>query len=105
MKTPKFFELIGSSKGESSDPRFKVFVELADKDKDKDFWESQALGTAEGRAQMTALRTGLVEVLPTETELSAAPVATFFEGDAESIIAKAEPVIAKDGRRAWIVRD
>ena len=102
MKTPKFFELIGSSKGES-DPRFRVFVELADKD--KDFWEAQALGTAEGRAQMTALRTGLMEVLPSETELSAAPVATFFEGDAETLIAKAEPVIAKDGRRAWIVRD
>jgi hypothetical protein len=45
MKTPKFFELIGSSKDESSDPRFRVFVELADND--KDFWESQALGTAE----------------------------------------------------------
>jgi hypothetical protein len=48
MKTPKFFELIGSSKGGASDPRFRVFVKLADKD--KDFWESQALGTAEGRA-------------------------------------------------------
>jgi hypothetical protein len=70
MKTPKFFELIGSSKGDSSDPRFRVFVELAEKD--KDFWESQSLGTAEGRAQMTALRTGLMEVLPSETELSAA---------------------------------
>ena len=46
-----------------------------------------------------------MEVFPSETELSAAPVATFFEGDAEAIIAKAEPVIAKDGRRAWIVRD
>ena len=34
MKTPKFFELIGSFKGESSDPHFRVFVELADKDKD-----------------------------------------------------------------------
>ena len=102
MKTPKFFELIAFSKEKSSDPRFRIFVELGDKD--KDFWETQALGTT-GRAQMTALRTGLVEVLPTETELSAAPVATFFEGDAESIIAKAEPVIAKDGRRAWIVRD
>ena len=45
MKTPKFFELIGSSKGESSDPRFRVFVELADKD--KDFWESR--GTAKER--------------------------------------------------------
>ena len=58
-----------------------------------------------GVAEMTALRTGLMEVLPSETELSAAPVATFFEGDAETIIAKAEPVIAKEGRRAWIVRD
>jgi hypothetical protein len=103
MKTPKFFELIGSSNGESSDPRFRVFVELADQD--KDFWESQAHGTAEGRAQMTALRTSLIDVLPSGTELSAAPVATFFEGDAETIIANAEPVIAKDGRRAWIVRD
>ena len=103
MNTPKFFELIASSKEKSSDPQFRVFVELGDKD--KDFWENQALGTAEGRAQMTALRTGLMEVLPSETELSAAPVATFFEGDAETIIAKAEPVIAKDGRRAWIVRD
>ena len=103
MKTPKFLELIGSSQGKSSDPRFRVFVKLTDQD--KDFWESQALGTTEGRAQMTALRTGLMEVLPNETELSAAPVATFFEGDADTIIAKAEPVIAKDGRRAWIVRD
>jgi hypothetical protein len=103
MKTPKFFELIGSSKGESSDPRFRVFVELADKD--KDFWEAHALGTAEGRDQMTALRTGLMEVLPNGTDISAVPVATFFEGDAKTIIEKAEPVIAKDGRRAWIVRD
>jgi hypothetical protein len=46
MNTPKFFELIGSSKGESSDPHFRVFVELADED--KNFWESQARGTAEG---------------------------------------------------------
>src|SRR5580693_4043027 len=60
MKTPKFFELIASSKEKSSDPQFKVFVELGDKD--KDFWESQALGTAEGRGQMKALRTGLKEV-------------------------------------------
>jgi hypothetical protein len=74
-------------------------------DKDKDFWESQDLGTAEGRAQMTALRTGLTEVLPSKTELSEAPVATFFEDDVEAIIAKAEPIIAKDGRRAWIVKD
>ena len=102
MNTPNFFELIASSKEKSSDPRFRIFVELGDKD--KAFWESQVLGTAEGRAQMTALRTGLMEVLPNETELSAAPVATFFEGDAETIIAKAEPVIAKDGRRAWIVK-
>jgi hypothetical protein len=54
---------------------------------------------------MTALRTGLMDVLPKGTELSAAPVATFFEGDADTIIADAEPVIAQDGRRAWIVRD
>jgi hypothetical protein len=71
MKTPKFFELIGSFKGESSDPHFRVFVELADKD--KDFWESQALGTAEGRAQMTALRTGLMEVLPSEPSFRRRP--------------------------------
>jgi hypothetical protein len=103
MKTPKFFELIASSKEKSSDPQFRVFVELGDKD--KDFWKSQALGAVEGRAQMTALRAGLKEVLPSETELSEAPVATFFEGDAEAIIAKAEPIIAKDGRRAWIVKD
>jgi hypothetical protein len=103
MNTPKFFALIASSKEKSSDPRFRVFVELGDKD--KDFWESQVLGTAEGRAQMTALRNGLKEVLPGGTELSEAPVATFFEGDAEAIIDKAEPIIAKDGRRAWIVQD
>jgi hypothetical protein len=46
MNTPKFFELIASTKEKSSDPRFRVFVELGDKD--EDFWESQALGTAEG---------------------------------------------------------
>jgi hypothetical protein len=103
MNTQKFFALIASSKEKSSDPRFRVFVELGDKD--KDFWESQVLGTAEGRAQMTALRNGLKEVLPGGTELSEAPVATFFEGDAEAIIEKAEPIIAKDGRRAWIVQD
>ena len=103
MNTPKFFALIASSKEKSSDPRFRVFVELGDKD--KDFWESQVLGTAEGRAQMTDLRNGLKEVLPGGTELSEAPVATFFEGDAEAIIEKAEPIIAKDGRRAWIVKD
>src|ERR1700739_3426776 len=103
MNTPKFFELIASSRPKSSDPQFRVFVELGEKD--QDFWESQSLGTPAGRAQMTALRTGLKEVLPSGTELSDAPVATFFENDAESIIAKAEPIIAKDGRRAWIVRD
>ena len=80
MKTPKFFELIGSSKEGQTDPRFRVYVELTDQD--REFWESQALGTPEGRAQMTALRQGLMEVLPSETELSAAPVSTFFEGDA-----------------------
>jgi hypothetical protein len=103
MKTPKFFELIGSSKEGQTDPRFRVYVELTDQD--AGFWESQALGTPEGRAQMTALRKGLTEVLPSETELSAAPVSTFFEGDAEKIISQAEPVIAKDGRRTWIVKD
>ena len=103
MNTPKFFALIASSKEKSSDPRFRVFVELGDKD--KDFWESQVLGTAEGRAQITDLRNGLKEVLPGGAELSEAPVATFFEGDAEAIIEKAEPIIAKDGRRAWIVQD
>jgi hypothetical protein len=97
MKTPKFFELIGSSKEGKTDPRFRVYVELTDND--RDFWESQALGSPEGRAQMTALRKGLMEVLPSETELSAAPVSTFFEGDAGTIISQAEPVIAKDGRR------
>jgi hypothetical protein len=51
------------------------------------------------------LREGLRKVLPSETKLSSAPVSTFFEGDAEKIISQAEPVIAKDGRRAWIVRD
>src|ERR1700676_4036529 len=103
MKTPKFFELIGSSKEEQTDPRFRALSELTHQD--REFWESQALGTPEGRAKMTALREGLTEVLPSETELSAAPVSTFFEGDAEKIISQAEPVIAKDGRRAWIVRD
>jgi len=49
MKTPKFFELIGSSKEGQTDPRFRVYVELTDKD--REFWESQALGTPEGRAQ------------------------------------------------------
>jgi hypothetical protein len=41
-----------------------------------------ALGTAEGRAQMTALRTDLMEVLPSETELSAAPERGSLETDA-----------------------
>jgi hypothetical protein len=103
MKTPKFFELIGSSKGGKTDPRFRLYVELTDKD--KDFWESQALGAPEGRAQLNALRAGLLEMLPKDTELSEAPVATFFEEETDTILSKAEPVIAKDGRRAWIVRD
>ena len=103
MKTPKFFELIGTSKGGKTDPRFRLYVELTDKD--KGFWESQALGTPEGRNELAALRDGLLEVLPKETELSEAPVATFFEGDIDTIVSKGEPVIAKDGRRAWIVRD
>jgi hypothetical protein len=103
MKTPKFFELIASSKEGQTNSRFRVFVELTDKD--QDLWESQAEGTPEGRDHMNALRNGLLEVLPSETQLSPAPVATFFEDDADAIIAKAEPVIAKDGRRAWIVKD
>ncbi len=49
MNTPKFFALVASSKEKSSDPRFRVFVELGDKD--NNFWESQVLATAEGRAQ------------------------------------------------------
>jgi hypothetical protein len=98
---PKLFEIIGSSKEGQTEPKFRVYVELTDKD--KDFWESQALGRPEGRAQMKALRTGLLEVLPKGTELSAAPVATYFEQDIDPVIAKAEPVIAKDGRRAWIL--
>jgi len=54
---------------------------------------------------MMALRSSLLEVLPKETELSAAPVATFFEHDTETVIGNSEPVIAKkNGRRAWIVR-
>jgi hypothetical protein len=100
---PKFFELIASSKEGPTGPRFRVFVELTEED--KDFWESQSLGTPQGRAQMAAIRSGLSEVLPKETELSEAPVATFFENDADKVIGNAEPVIAKDGRRAWIVRD
>jgi hypothetical protein len=101
MKPPKFFELIASAEG--AEGRFRVFVELTDKD--QDFWESQKLGIPDGRDQMNALRNGLLEVLPTGTELSPAPVATFFEGDAETIIAKAEPIVTRDGRRAWIVKD
>jgi hypothetical protein len=46
-----------------------------------------------------------LEVLPNETELSAAPVATFFEGDAETIIAKAEPVIPKGAERGSLETD
>ena len=73
--------------------------------KTKTFGKVRLFGTAEGRAQMTALRAGLTEVLPSKTELSEAPVATFFESDVEAIMGKAEPIIAKDGRRAWIVKD
>jgi len=51
-----------------------------------------------GRDQMNALRNGLMEVLPSEAELSPAPVAIFFEGDAGIIIAKAEAVVTKGGR-------
>ena len=56
MKTPKFFELIASSKEGETDPRFRVFVELTDKD--QDFWESQALGTPAGRDQRAAWLAG-----------------------------------------------
>ena len=103
MKTPKFFELIASSKEGETDPNFRVYVELTEED--KGFWESQSLGTPQGRAQMAAIRDSLTEVLPKETEFSVAPVASFFENDTDMIIGKAEPVIAKDGRRAWIVKD
>src|SRR5271163_2200218 len=102
MKTPKFFELIGSSK-ERTDPQFRLYVELTDKD--EDFWESQRLGTPKGTARMDALRKSLLEVLPTDTELSTVPVATFSDAHTDTIIANAEPVITKDGRRAWIARD
>ena len=100
---PKFFELIASSKEGQTEPRFRVYVEL--REGDKDFWESHSLGTPEGRSQMEALRNSLSEVLPNETELSVAPVSTSFENDTDRIIGKAEPVIAKDGRRAWIARE
>jgi hypothetical protein len=96
MNTPKFFELIASSNEGEPNSRFRVLVELTDND--REFWQSLALGTPEGRDQMNALRDGLREVLPNETELSSAPVATFLEDDAETIIAMAEPVLAKDGR-------
>jgi hypothetical protein len=102
MKTPKFFELIGSSK-ENVDPQFRLYVELTDKD--EDFWESQRLGTAEAAARMAALRKSLLEVLPTDTELSTVPVATFSDAHTDTIVANAEPVITKDGRRAWIARE
>jgi hypothetical protein len=32
MKMPKFFELIGSSKEGQTEPRFRLFVELSEKD-------------------------------------------------------------------------
>ena len=102
MKTPKFFELIGSSK-EKNDPQFRLYIELTDKD--EGFWESQRLGTPEAAARMAALRKSLLEVLPTDTELSTVPVATFSDAHADTIVANAEPVIAKDGRRAWIARE
>ena len=95
MNTPKFFALIASSKEKSSDPRFRVFVELGDKD--KDFWESQVLGTAEGRAQMTALRNGLKEVLPGGTELSEAPVATFSRVTQKLSSKKRSPLLQRTG--------
>ena len=49
MKTPKLSELIASSKEGETEGRFRVLVELTDKD--QDFWESQELGTPEGAAE------------------------------------------------------
>ena len=46
---------------------------------------------------MTALRTGLKEVLPSKTELSEAPVATFFEGDPKLSSQKRSPLLQRTG--------
>jgi hypothetical protein len=102
MKAPKFFELIGTSK-ETVDLQFRLYVELTDKD--EDFWESQRLGTAQAAARMAALRKSLLEVLPIDTELSTVPIATFSDAHTDTIVANSEPVITKDGRRAWIARE
>jgi hypothetical protein len=102
MELPKFFELIGSSR-EGSDSQFRIYVELTDED--EDFWESQLIGTPEGAARMATLQRSLLEVLPDATRLSREPVASFAESHTETIIANSEPVITKDGRRAWISRD
>jgi hypothetical protein len=99
MELPKFFELTGSSR-DGTDSEFRLYVELSDED--KEFWESQLLDTPEGRSRMATLQRSLLEVLPTETHLSHAPVASFSESHTDTIIANSEPVITKEGRRAWI---
>jgi hypothetical protein len=101
MELPKFFELTGSSP-DGTDSEFRLYVELTDED--KDFWESQLLDTPEGSSRMAALQRSLLEVLPATTRLSKAPVASFSESHTDTIIANSEPVITKDGRRAWIER-
>jgi hypothetical protein len=99
MELPKFFELTGSSR-DGTDSKFRLYVELTDED--KDFWESQLLDTPEGSSRMAALQRSLLQVLPDGTRLSKAPVASFSESHTETIIANSEPVITKDGRRAWV---
>jgi hypothetical protein len=47
MNTPKFFELIGYSNEGEPNSRFRVFVELTDND--REFWQSLALRTPQGR--------------------------------------------------------
>jgi len=101
MELPKFFELTGSSP-DGTDSEFRLYVELTDED--KGFWESQLLDTPEGSSRMAALQRSLLEVLPVATQLSKAPVASFSESHTDTIIANSEPVITKDGRRAWIAR-
>jgi hypothetical protein len=101
MQLPKFFELTGSSR-EGTDSKFRLYVELTDED--KDFWESQLLGTPEGAARMATLQKSLLEVLPAATKLSRVPVASFAESHTDTITANSEPVITKDGRRVWISR-
>lgn len=101
MELPKFFELTASSR-DGTDPQFRLYVELTDQD--KEFWESQLLDTPEGRSRMAALQRSLLEVLPAPTQLSTTPVASFSESHTDTITANSEPVITKDGRRAWIAK-